>query len=166
MRRSDSAKTSLSVIVARTSKYQRLLASINVLLMIVSLAIVFSGYVLVTQYQMDKLGFLSDYFFLLPWMLIIVGTLTFLVSLSGFILTGVETRKVHMAYATFMALLLLAMIAIVFIGLEVRTMVRDKELINFNSQQVAIQMLHEPTASSFRAKWDSLHQNLRYYYFA
>ena len=70
LRRSDSAKTTLSMYLTRTSKYQKYLGLNFVILLLGSLTMIFFGVLLKLSYYMDQLDFLSINFALFPWMLI------------------------------------------------------------------------------------------------
>ena len=60
---------------------------------------------------MDKLGFVTLYFVLLPWSLIGVGAVLFMMSTTGFIVTGAESRKPIVGYATGMTVLALMQVS-------------------------------------------------------
>jgi len=62
LRRSDSTHTTFSTYVVRKTKYQRHLGVLNVLLMLGSLSVLFSGLCLRLFYYMDQLGFIATAF--------------------------------------------------------------------------------------------------------
>ena len=62
LRRSDSTRTTFSVYVTRKTKYQRYLGILNVLMLLGSLTMIFSGLVLKLSYYMDHLGYITSLF--------------------------------------------------------------------------------------------------------
>ena len=62
MKRSESAKTTLSMYATKAGKYQKWIGMVNVLLLLSSLVLLFTGIILRLNYFMDNLGFISVYF--------------------------------------------------------------------------------------------------------
>ena len=70
MHRSGSVATGLSVgaFGSTSSRYQKAIASVNVVLIITSLCITFYGGVLINVYYMDTLSFVDSNFAIFPWL--------------------------------------------------------------------------------------------------
>ena len=66
---------------------------------------------------MPSIGFISTYFSVLPWMLIGIGVVAFLVSAFGLIVSATEVKELLIGYA--------ATMAIICIGLFGKCPVRD-----------------------------------------
>ncbi len=62
LRRSDSTRTTFSVYVTRRTKYQRHLGILNVVMLLGSLTMTFSGLVLKLSYYMDQLDHITSLF--------------------------------------------------------------------------------------------------------
>ena len=62
LKRSESAKTTLSMYAQRTGKYQKWLGMVNVFLLLSSFVLLFTGVILRLNYFMDRIGFISMYF--------------------------------------------------------------------------------------------------------
>ncbi len=124
LRRSDSAKTTLSMYITRSTKYQRWLGILNVLLLLGSLTLGFAGQILKVTYYMDRLDMISQYFGILPWLLIIVGAVAFVVSSFGFIFSAtVESRALLFTYAAACIGLCLMQFYTIFVAMESRNII-------------------------------------------
>ena len=62
LKRSESARTTLSMYAQKAGKYQKWLGMVNVLLLLSSLVLLFTGVIFKLNYFMDKLGFISVHF--------------------------------------------------------------------------------------------------------
>ena len=54
---------------------------------------------------MPSIGFISTYFSVLPWMLIGIGVVAFLVSAFGLIVSATEVKELLIGYAATMAII-------------------------------------------------------------
>lgn len=158
LKRSDSARTTLSMYVTRTGKYQKWLGFINVVILMCSLCMMFMGVIFKAYYHMDKMWFISDYFLLLPWCLIGLGIGTFFVAGAGFITIAGEAKVPVMIYSAVMALFACGMVGIVFIAIETRTIIQPGLGGHFTVISGRVYYDQDP---SFRADWDSMQQQLR-----
>ena len=57
------------------------------------------------HYHMTSIGFISTYFSVLPWMLIGIGVVAFLVSAFGLIVSATEVKELLYVYAATMAII-------------------------------------------------------------
>ena len=81
---------------------------------------IFSGLILKMFYYMDLLDFITVNFVLLPWMLVGVGTATFLVSTFGFVIAPHEKRALLFVFGFALIALCFFQIATVFVAMECR----------------------------------------------
>ena len=114
LRRSESTRTTLSMFLQRSTKYQKWLGIVNVLLLLGGIVLIFAGLwlkaiihsFLLAQlnalkhiylpfmrtfqlgYYMDQLDMVSSYFLILPWVLVGSGFLSFLIAAAGFIFSS------------------------------------------------------------------------------
>lgn len=88
LRRSGSAKSTLSMMQRRATKYQRFLNLSNVFLLTTSTILLFSAAVLIKFYHITKLDFWSVYFVVVPVLMILLGIFTFLTCVFGFLISG------------------------------------------------------------------------------
>ena len=109
LKRSDSVKTTLSTVVRRTSKYQYLLSSFNVIVLLASLTMLFFGVALKMSLKMDSFDFLDSNFSILPYLLMTLGSLMFIVSAISFIGFGTEVKTPYIVIAVLMGIFSLAM---------------------------------------------------------
>ena len=99
---------------------QRWLGIVNVFLLLGALTMIFSGLTLKMFYYMDLLDFITVNFVLLPWMLVGVGTATFLVSTFGFVIAPHEKRALLFVFGFSLIVLCFFQIATVFVAMECR----------------------------------------------
>lgn len=71
--RTGSAKSTLSMMQRKATKYQKFLNLSNVFLLITSTILIFSAVILIKFYHIDKLDFWSGYFWVVPVLMIILG---------------------------------------------------------------------------------------------
>jgi len=63
-------------------------------LLIASTFLVFSAAILMKFYLVDQLSFWSTYFWIVPYLMVFLGVLTFVVTVFGFLISGSENRSV------------------------------------------------------------------------
>ena len=110
LQRSASMKTTLSTVIRRTSKYQYFLSIFNVLILLASLTILFFGLALKMSFKMDSFDFVDSNFKLVPYLLIAIGSLMFVVSAVSFIGFGTDVKTPYYLIATLMSIFSLAML--------------------------------------------------------
>ena len=115
------AKSTLSMMQRKATRYQKYLNLSNVFLLITSTILIFTAVILMKFYHVDKLDFWSVYCWLVPVFMITLGVYTFLVCIFGFFTSGSENRHMIMGYAVLLALAFLAQLASIFMAMELRT---------------------------------------------
>ena len=110
LQRSASMKTTLSTVIRRTSKYQYFLSIFNVLILLASLTILFFGLALKLSFKMDSFDFVDPNFKLVPYLLIAIGSMMFVVSAVSFIGFGTETRAPYIIIGALMSIFSLTML--------------------------------------------------------
>ena len=110
MFRSGGAQSTLSLMQRRTTKYQKFLNVSNVFLLITSTILIFSAAILIKFYHLSKLDFWSTYFWMVPYLMIVLGTYTFLVTVFGFLISGSENRALLIAYAALLSVAFLVQV--------------------------------------------------------
>ncbi len=155
--RSGSAKSTLSVMQRRTTKYQKFLNVSNVFLLITSTILIFSAAVLIKFYHLSKLGFWSDYFWVAPYLMIVLGVYTFLVTVFGFLISGTENRALLVIYAALLAAAFLVQLISIFTCLELRNQI---ELSGTYTHAMNEELAQYGDDDSITAKWDDLQRNM------
>ena len=105
----------------KASQYQKYITFGNVVLIIISTILIFMAAILMKFYHLDKLGFWSSYFELVPYYMIFLGVYTFLVGLFGTFATPSGNKIAILVFAVLIAIAFLAQIGSIFIALEVRS---------------------------------------------
>eukprot|EP00094_Tigriopus_californicus_P003628 TCALIF_03490-PA protein Name:"Similar to Tspan11 Tetraspanin-11 (Mus musculus)" AED:0.09 eAED:0.09 QI:0/0/0/0.33/1/1/3/0/288 len=156
LRRSDSVKTTLTMYITRSNKYQKWIGSLSVFILLGSLAMIFSGMVFKFSYYMDQLGMLSWSFEAFPWILICVGSVTFITAMAGFVFSATEQRPLLITYAVCMFVLCILQIASVFFANDIRNRMNGDKFSNMNDA-----LLGYPEDLAVKTKWDYLQSRLR-----
>lgn len=126
--RSGSARSTLSMIQRKATRYQKYLNLSNVFLLITSTILIFSAVVLMKFYHVDKLDFWSMYFWVVPIYMVSLGIFTFLVCIYGFVIANMENRAFIVGYAVLLAVAFLAQLGSIFTALELRTTVAQSNI--------------------------------------
>ena len=77
---------------------------------------------------MTSIGFISTYFSVLPWMLIGIGVVAFLVSAFGLIVSATEVKELLIGYAATMAIICIGLFGKVHIFWEGHKILRNLPL--------------------------------------
>jgi len=158
LRRSGSAKSTLSMMTRRATKYQRFLNFSNVFLLIVSTFLMFSAAILMKFYHIDKLYFWSAYFQIVPLLMIVLGVYTFLLCVYGFIISNYEHRPLLAIYAVLLIVAFVAQLGSIFTALELRTTVVHGGSVPPAS--VVNELNRYGVDSATTANWDELQRDL------
>ena len=137
--------STLSMINTKATKYQKYLTLTSVFLIITSTILIFTAVILMKFYHLDKIGFLSDYYEIVPYYMISLGVYTFLVSLIGFCTIGSENRGLIVSLAILLAIAFLAQLGSIFTALEVRNEINkddhDLNAVTDNQKWVCIKIV-------------------------
>jgi hypothetical protein len=156
LRRSDSAKTTLSMVMSRSTRYLRWLTVANVIMLLGGLSLVFLGLVFKLVYYMDQVGFVSKRFVVLPWLLLGVGLISFSIAAAGFLMSASEERRFIIPYAIILVIVVVLQFATVFSAMFTRT---DIEASVFDTSTDVFKDYDYD--EGVRAQWDYLQYRLR-----
>merc|ERR1711981_389565 len=112
----------MSEYVMKLERYQKWLSLTNLLMIILGITMFVIGYDLVNTYYMNKLYHSRSElkifwsFGVLPYLLIVTGFLTLLVSLVGFICTTLESKRILITYAITLGLLALLKFVLIYVA--------------------------------------------------
>ena len=107
MRRIVSMNTTATVLHIRMGRYQNALITVNTLLLVIGLTMLFFGLLLVTSYHMARLYFLSHWLYTFPVTVISLGALTVIFSIMGILSAASKNRYALLVYACLMACLVI-----------------------------------------------------------
>lgn len=150
--------STLSMIQRKATKYQKFLNLNCVFLSITSTILIFTAIILMKFYHIDKLDFWSDYFWIVPLYMIILGCYTLLVCLFGFAMTGFENRAAIAGFAVMLSVAFLAQLGSIFTALELRTTITHQP---WNVQALTNELNKYESDTSIKAKWDNLQEDLQ-----
>jgi len=142
----------------RSSKYQKYINVFNVLLMLVSTALIFVAGLLIRYYHLPKLGFWSWYFLATPWCMLALGLYTFVVSVYGFLISSRENRCLISLVAVFLTLAFAGQIFSLFTALQLRYVV-SAETLPVGAATENMKLYN--TDSTVRHNWDAMQRDLR-----
>ncbi|TRY78926.1 hypothetical protein TCAL_12183 [Tigriopus californicus] len=155
--RSGSARSTLSMMQRKATKYQKFLNLSNVFLLITSTILIFSAVILIKFYHINKLDFWSSYFWVAPILMIVLGVYTFLVCVYGFLISGSENRALLALYALLLSIAFITQLISIFTAMEVRTKVAQS---NIGSVAVNDDLSKYGEDWSVSSKWDDLQADL------
>jgi len=153
----ERARSTLSMMQRKATKYQKYLNLSNVFLLITSTILIFTAVVLMKFYHVDKLDFWSIYFWLVPIYMICLGVFTFLVCIFGFVISQSENRALIAGFAVLLAIAFLAQLGSIFTALELRTVVGQS---NVGASAVNDDLKWYGKDPAITAKWDELQRDL------
>ena len=110
LKRSASMRTTLSMVMKKTSKYKYFLSLFNVAILLASLVLLVSGAYLKVSYMMDSFDFIDANFKVVPYMLIVLGSFMFVVSAISFIGFGTDYKLPYIIIAVIMGILSLTLL--------------------------------------------------------
>jgi len=142
----------------RSSKYQKYINVFNVLLMLVSTALIFVAGLLIRYYHLPKLGFWSWYFLATPWCMLALGLYTFVVSVYGFLISSRENRCLISLVAVLLTLAFAGQIFSLFTALQLRYVV-SAETLPVGAATENMKLYN--TDSTVRHNWDAMQRDLR-----
>jgi hypothetical protein len=155
--RSGSAKSTLSMMQRKATKYQKFLNLSNVFLLITSTILIFSAVILIKFYHIDKLHFWSSFFTIVPILMIVLGIYTFLVCIYGFAISHSENRALLAVYAGLLILAFIAQLASIFTALELRTTVAHA---NIAASAVNEELNNYGVDATVTSNWDEMQRDL------
>ena len=167
MNREGSGSTTFTEIITKNTMYQSALFALNLLLMVATVVMVFTGYTLLTTYHFDKIYYpdskLEAFWPMhaLPWTLIGIGVSTLMVAILGFVVFSLQIRPLITIYAVLLAPLVLGKFGLIHITFKTETALREESsyLDIAEYQNAAMQLYHEK--EDFRESWDLLQTHLR-----
>jgi len=115
-------------------------------------------------YLVDKLDFWSSYFWIVPYSMISLGALTFVVTVFGFLISGSENRALLTVYAILLGICFLLQLGSIFSSLEMRNEIdREEHAQATVSQEFAKYDENNPDVTHIVEKWDYIQVFIKFY---
>lgn len=140
--------------MVKGSSYPGLLAVANVILLVASTVLVFLGSALVTFYHLDKLDFISPYFYIVPYIMVGLGVVSFLLALFGIVAGCSESRPLLVLFSIAMIVIFVTQLVGVFTAMELRGVINSGE--QFSGANVVTDVADYGENPYTRSKWDTL----------
>ena len=140
--------------MVKGSSYPGLLAVSNVILLVASTVLVFLGSALVTFYHLDLLDFISSYFYIVPYIMVGLGVVSFILALFGIVAGCSESKPLLVLFSFAMIVVFITQLVGIFTAMELRGVINHEEqLIGAN---VVADVADYGENPSTRSKWDKL----------
>jgi hypothetical protein len=136
---------------------------VNVFLLVTSTFLIFTSTIMMKFYLMDKLDFWSAYFWIVPYTMVILGVLTFVVTVFGFLISGSENRLLLSFYAVLLSICFLIQLFSVFSALELRNSIDQEEEAQGGAvtQEILQYDPDDPSKAHIVTKWDTIQRQMR-----
>jgi len=154
--------TTATTLQLRLGRYQHALVTINTLLLMVGLTLMFFALHLVVNQHMARLDFFSDWLSIFPLTVLILGVLTVLFSLLGVLSTACKNKYALLVYACLMACLVIPQFFSTYAS------IRAKEDTDERGFEKNIHVLKMHISKAFQSDdteaisaWDRIQEDLR-----
>ena len=127
-------------------------------LLITSLIVIFTAISLIKWYRMPYLKSWNSYFEIAPYLVLAVGSFTFLVSFFGFFVTPLGSRCCLILLALLLSIACIAQIGSVFITWNLSNKIKDEIS---GTQKIAQDLRNYYTSKSIKKEWDDLQSNFQ-----
>lgn len=149
----ESSKNLHTFIMRSSSSYPGLLALANVVLLVASSILLFLGVSLVTFYKLDMLDFVASWFYVVPYLMMVLGSGCFIVALYGSVVGALGSRCHLYLYAGLMVLFFVLQLAAIFAAMELRGVINRAEYVSID---ILADLADYEADYATRAKWDAL----------
>ena len=155
--RSGSAKSTLSMMQRRATRYEQYITLSSIFLIVASTASIFTSAVLIRWYFMPFLYFWHHYFMLAPYMLLALGIYDFFLAIYGFICASLKNRALLVAFSLVLVLGFVGQLASIFLFWQLRT---EIQLGSISGSQVQDQLMLYGSDPKITYNWDYMQQHL------
>ena len=157
--RTGSAKSTLSMMQRRATRYERYISLASVFLIITSTIVIFTSVVLIKWYFMPNLAFWDQMFQVAPYLMLGLGIFKFIISLFGFGITSSENRGLLVCFAILLALAFIGQVASIFTFWQVKTTVEIGS-VGPSAANDELQLYGKNGSESVTSSWDHMQKHL------
>ena len=157
--RSGSAKTTLSMMQRRATRYEKYITLASIFFLITSTIVIFTSTILINWYLMPYLDFWNEYFVIAPYMLLALGIYKFVVAIYGFIVATQNSRILLVLFSLLSVIGFIGQLASMFLFWQLKTEIQLGSIYNKESQireQLRLYGL-DPKITEY---WDTMQQHL------
>ena len=119
----ENVKSTLKTATHKATQFERYIVLATWFLMVISTVTIFSSFVLIKWYFMPNLYFWDNTFVIAPYMMLGMGLYTFLISIYGLLVKGLEKRRWFALYAVLLAVAFVGQLVSVYFIWQIRTLV-------------------------------------------
>ena len=101
-------------------KYAGILSLLNLVLLVAATACLYFGSILINIYLLPYLATVHPHFATVPYIMLAIGGLLFLISLYGVVAAGLQSRPLLIIYAVIAGVVVLLQLASVYVSWELR----------------------------------------------
>ena len=152
------AGSTRSITHHKAMKYKYYLSLITMSLLITSLIVIFTAISLIRWYRMPYLKSWNSYFEIAPYLVLAVGSFTFLVAFYGFFITPLGSRCCLILLALLLSIACIAQIGSVFITWKLSNTAKDQ---NSGSVKIKSDLRNYHTNDRIKREWDDLQSNFQ-----
>ena len=152
------AGSTRSIAHHKAMKYKYYISLITMSLLITSLIVVFTAISLLKWYRIPYLKSWDSYFEIAPYLVLAVGSFTFLVSFFGFFVSPLGSRFCLILLALFLSIACIAQIGSVFITWKLSNTVKDEVS---GTRKIAQDLNNYYISKSIKKEWDDLQSNFQ-----
>ena len=157
--RTGSAKSTLSMMQRRATRYERYISLASVFLIITSTIVIFTSVVLIKWYFMPNLAFWDPMFSVAPYLMLAIGIFKFVISLYGFAITSSENRGLLVFFAVLLAVAFIGQIASIFTFWQVKTKIEISS-VGPSAANDELQLYGKNGSESVTRSWDHMQSHL------
>lgn len=157
--RTGSAKSTLSMMQRKATRYEKYISLASVFLIITSTIVIFTSVVLIKWYFMPNLQFWDQMFVVAPYLMLGLGIFKFLISLYGFAITSSENRGLLILFAVVLGIAFVGQIASIFTFWQVKTQVEIGG-VGPSDANAELQLYGLPGNESITNSWDHMQKHL------
>jgi len=158
LQRTGSAKSTLSMMQRKATRYQKYLTLASVILIVTSTIVIFSSVILMKFYHLPTLVFWSSFFYYTPYLMVSLGVYMLVISIYGFAITGTENRGVLAVFAVLLCLAFVGQLASIFTAIQTQTVIKLDQSVGSNYIGTLKEYGRDPWVT---AHWDALQQDMR-----
>jgi len=157
--RTGSAKSTLSMMQRRATRYEKYISLASVFLIITSTIVIFTSVVLIKWYFMPNLAFWDQMFAVAPYLMLGLGIFKFIISLFGFAITSSENRGLLIFFAILLAAAFVGQVASIFTFWQVKTTVEIGS-VGPSAANDELQLYGKNGSESITSSWDHMQKHL------
>ena len=121
-------------------KYAAALSVLNLVMLVASTACLYLSSILINIYLLPYLELVNTHFTTVPYLILAIGFMLFLLSMFGVVAAGLKSRAALIIYAVLMSIVVVIQLASIFVTMELRNEMERKVM--FQTVSDTVIMIH------------------------